>query len=89
MWPDTISKRAKYIISFLTPLLAIYLLNHSSLPLRCVHTSPANAAVYLLTIFGAREFLLMLYRLICWYRNSHSEEKTARKDGESDEPPLP
>ena len=69
MWPAAISKRAKNIIGCLTPLLALFLLNHSSLPLRCVGASAANVGVYILTLFGAREFLLMLYRIICWYRD--------------------
>lgn len=76
MWPADMSKRAKNIISFLTPLLAIFLLNHSSLPLRCVSASAANAAVYILTLFGARECLLMLYRFIRWYR----EDDASRRD---------
>jgi len=78
MWPATISNRVKNIIGFLTPVLAIWLINHSSLPFRCISATPANAAIYLLTIIGAREFLLMLYRFICWYRNDNSAEKKPR-----------
>ncbi len=78
MWPATLPNRAKNIIGFLTPILAIWLINHSSLQFRCVLATPANAAVYLLTIIGARECLLMLCRFICWYRNDDSAEKTSR-----------
>lgn len=68
MWPAGISTRAKNIIGLSTPLLATFLLNHSSLPLRCFSASPANGAVFLLTLAGTREFLIMLYRFFRWYR---------------------
>lgn len=87
MWPADISTRAKIMISFVTPLLAIALINHSSLPFRCLSASPANAAIYLLTLCGARESLLMLNRFIRWWRigsapRQEEVQRTARGSGE-------